>query len=191
MIEYIEGKLTDKNPAAAVIDVQGLGYYIHITLYTFGEISSSEKVKLYIHPVYREDAQILYGFSSQDERTVFRSLISVNGVGPNTARVILSSLTYNEALLAISQGNVSAFKKIKGIGEKTAQRILVDLSGKMGKLTDSGSVFSGSPVRNEAFSALVTLGFDKSTVEKTVDKLLSENNNLTVEQLIKTALKNM
>lgn len=191
MIEYIEGKLTDKNPAAAVIDVQGLGYYIHITLHTFGEISSSEKVKLYIHPVYREDAQILYGFSSQDERTVFRSLISVNGVGPNTARVILSSLTYNEALLAISQGNVTAFKKIKGIGEKTAQRILVDLSGKMGKLTDSGSVFSGSPIRNEAFSALVTLGFDKSTVEKTLDKLLSENNNLTVEQLIKTALKNM
>lgn len=190
MIEYLEGTLAEKTPTYAVMDVGGVGYYLHISLNTFSGLASGNKTKLYVHQVIREDAHLLFGFSSTDERTVFRNLISVNGVGPNTARMILSSLTHSEVLLAISQGNVGAFKKIKGIGEKTAQRILVDLAGKMGK-SDSNSGFAGSPVRAEAMSALVILGFDKAAIEKTLDKLMAENNNLTVEQLIKSALKNM
>jgi Holliday junction DNA helicase RuvA len=149
-----------------------------------------EKAKIYIHQVIREDAHLLFGFASDDERIVFKSLLSVNGVGPNTARMILSSLTHSEVLLAISQGNVTAFKRIKGIGEKTAQRILVDLAGKMGKSSDlSGK--SASPVAAEAMQALLTLGFDKNLIEKTLDKIIATNNNLTVEQLLKAALKNM
>lgn len=190
MIEYLEGIVAEKTPTYAVIDVSGVGYYLHISLNTFSGLPASSKTKIYVHQVIREDAHLLYGFSTTDERTVFRNLISVNGVGPNTARMILSSLTHSEVLLAISQGNVGAFKRIKGIGEKTAQRILVDLAGKMGK-SESPSGFAGSPLRAEALSALIILGFDKGTVEKTLDKLMTDNNNLTVEQLIKSALKNM
>jgi Holliday junction DNA helicase RuvA len=152
---------------------------VHVSLNTFGALGSQDKAKIYIHQVIREDAHLLFGFASDDERTVFKSLLSVNGVGPNTARMILSSLTHSEVLLAISQGNVTAFK-----------RILVDLAGKMGKSTDSGGK-SVSPVVAEALSALLTLGFDKSTVEKTLDKIIATNNNLSVEQLLKAALKNM
>lgn len=191
MIEYLEGTLAEKTPAYLVMDVGGVGYYLHISLNTFSGLASSTKVKVYIHQVIREDAHLLFGFATNDERAVFRNLLSVSGVGPNTARMILSSLTHSEVLLAISQGNVSAFRKIKGIGEKTAQRILVDLAGKMGKSTDSASGFAASPVRAEALSALLTLGFDKGTIEKALDKLMADNNNLTVEQLLKAALKNM
>lgn len=191
MIEYLEGSIAEKTPTYTVIDVGGVGYYLHISLNTFSSLSASSRVKIYVHQVIREDAHLLFGFSSTDERTVFRNLLSVSGVGPNTARMILSSLTHSEVLLAISQGNVGAFRKIKGIGEKTAQRILVDLAGKMGKSTESTSGFAASPVRSEALSALLILGFDKGAIEKTLDKLMTENNNLTVEQLIKSALKNM
>lgn len=190
MIEYLEGKLVEKTPTYIVVDINGLGYHVHISLNSYTSFAALDKAKVYIHQIIREDAQLLYGFHSTNERTVFRNLISVNGVGPNTARMILSSLDHSEVLLAIAQGNVSAFKKIKGIGEKTAQRILVDLAGKMGKST-SDSPHQGLPIRNEAVSALLTLGFDKATVEKTIDKILTEGNNLTVEQLIKAALKNM
>jgi holliday junction DNA helicase RuvA len=190
MIEYLDGKLVEKTPTYLVIDIGGIGYNVNVSLNTFSAISALEKARVYTHQVIREDAQLLYGFASLDERTVFRNLLSVNGVGPNTARMILSSLTHSEVLLAISQGNVGAFKKIKGIGEKTAQRILVDLSGKMGKSSESSGL-SLNPIRQEAVSALLTLGFEKNTVEKTIDKILSESNNLTVEQLLKSALKNM
>ncbi len=190
MIEFLEGKLIEKTPTYLVIDVGGIGYFVNVSLNTFSAFSSSEKVKVYTHQVIREDAHLLFGFQSLDERAVFRSLLSVSGVGPNTARMILSSLTHSEVLIAISQGNVGAFRKIKGIGEKTAQRILVDLAGKMGKPSESGGK-SMSPIANEALSALLTLGFDKSTIEKTLNKIITENNNLTVEQLLKLALKNM
>ena len=190
MIEFLEGKLVEKTPTYIVINVGGIGYYVHVSLNTFSALSALENVKVFTHQVIREDAHLLFGFASDDERSVFRSLLSVSGVGPNTARMILSSLTYSEVLLAISQGNVGAFRRIKGIGEKTAQRILVDLAGKMGKPSESGGK-SASPVVAEALSALLTLGFDKGTIEKTLDKIITENNNLTVEQLLKLALKNM
>lgn len=190
MIEFLEGKLVEKTPTYIIVNVAGVGYHVHVSLNTFSVLSSSENCKIYTHQVIREDAHLLFGFASNDERTVFRSLLSVSGVGPNTARMILSSLTHSEVLIAISQGNVGAFRRIKGIGEKTAQRILVDLAGKMGKPSDSVSK-SGSPIVAEALSALLTLGFDKQTIEKTLDKIIAENNNLTVEQLLKSALKNM
>ncbi|HLP12823.1 MAG TPA: Holliday junction branch migration protein RuvA [Flavobacteriales bacterium] len=190
MIEYLEGKLVEKTPTFIVVDVNGVGYYVHVSLNTFGALGSVEKAKIFIHQVIREDAHLLFGFATDDERIVFKSLLSVNGVGPNTARMILSSLTHSEVLIAISQGNVGAFKRIKGIGEKTAQRILVDLAGKMGKSGDSAGK-STSPIFAEALSALLTLGFDKNTIEKTLDKIIASDNNLTVEQLIKAALKNM
>jgi holliday junction DNA helicase RuvA len=190
MIEFLEGKLEEKTPTYIVINVGGVGYHVHVSLNTFGALSALEKVKIYTHQVIREDAHLLFGFATNDERSVFKSLLSVSGVGPNTARMILSSLTHSEVLLAISQGNVGAFKRIKGIGEKTAQRILVDLAGKMGKASDSAGK-STSPVVAEALSALLTLGFEKNIIEKTLDKIIAENNNLTVEQLLKSALKNM
>ncbi len=189
MIEYLDGKLTEKNPAFIVVDINGIGYHVNISLNTYSALASVNSAKIFTHQVIREDANLLFGFATTDERNVFRNLISVSGVGPNTARVILSSLTYSEVLLAIAQGNVAAFKKIKGIGEKTAQRILVDLAGKMGKVEGTGG--SQSQIGIEAKSALLTLGFDKNQVEKTLDKILAESNNLTVEQLIKTALKNL
>lgn len=190
MIEFLEGKLVEKTPTYLVINVGGVGYHVHVSLNTFSALSDRENVKIYTHQVIREDAHLLFGFESNDERTVFKSLLSVSGVGPNTARMILSSLTYSEVLIAISQGNVGAFRSIKGIGEKTAQRILVDLAGKMGKPSDSAGK-SVSPIVAEALSALLTLGFDRTTIEKTLNKIVTENNNLTVEQLLKSALKNM
>jgi Holliday junction DNA helicase RuvA len=190
MIEYLTGRFAEKNPSYIVVDVNGTGYLVQVSLNTFTALSSTDSGTVFIHPVIREDAHLLFGFATRDERAVFRSLISVSGVGPNTARVILSSMNYSEVLLAISQGHVGAFQKIKGIGAKTAQRILVDLAGKMGKepLT-SGSVVS--PVRQEAFGALVNLGFDRGSVEKVLDKIAGENNNLSVEQFIKLALKSL
>jgi Holliday junction DNA helicase RuvA len=189
MIEFIKGKLVEKNPSYIVIEVNGIGYIVQVSLNTYSAISSHEEALIHIHEIIREDAHLLYGFFSKDERVVFRSLLSVSGVGPNTARVILSSMTHSEVLIAISQGNVSAFQKIKGIGAKTAQRILVDLAGKMGK--DSSTGAHSSPIRQEAFMALVNLGFDKASIEKAMDKIDVDNNNLTVEQFIKLALKSL
>lgn len=190
MIEFLKGRFVEKNPSYIVIEVNGTGYLVQVSLQTFSALSSADEGTIFIHQVIREDAHLLFGFSSKDERVVFRSLISVSGVGPNTARVILSSMTHSEVLLAISQGNVNAFQKIKGIGAKTAQRILVDLAGKMGKDTSVGGNLT-SPVRQEAFSALVNLGFDKGAIEKVMDKIATGNNNLTVEEFIKLALKNL
>lgn len=189
MIEYLTGRFTEKKPSYVVVDVNGVGYLVQVSLNTFSQLASLNEGTLHIHPVIREDAHLLFGFAHADERSVFRSLISVSGVGPNTARVILSSMSHSEVLLAISQGNVSAFQKIKGIGAKTAQRILVDLAGKMGKSTQEGA--QGAPGRQEAASALINLGFDKASIDKVMDKILAEGNNLTVEQLIKLALKNL
>lgn len=188
MIEFVRGKFIEKSPAHIIVDVNGVGYEVQVSLQTFSEVSSSDNGMLYVHEVIREDAHVLYGFSSKDERVVFRSLISVSGVGPNTARVILSNMNHSEVLLAISQGNVGAFQRIKGIGAKTAQRILVDLAGKMGKSTSEGAV---SPLRQEAFTALNNLGFERSSIDKVLDKILAEDNNPSVEQLIKLALKNL
>jgi Holliday junction DNA helicase RuvA len=192
MIEFLKGRLVEKNPAHLIIDCGGVGYFVNISLNTYSAVGAEENVLIYIHQVIREDAHLLFGFKEIDERKVFRSLLGVSGVGANTARTILSSMTPDEVREAITLGNVKAFEKIKGIGGKTAQRIIVDLSGKLdlSQLSETG----GSPSslsKNEALSALTTLGFDKNAAEKAIDKILSAHNNMKVEELIKMALKNM
>lgn len=192
MIEFLRGRLIEKNPAHLIIECNGVGYFVNISLNTYSAVGDDENVLIYIHQVIREDVHLLFGFKETDERQVFRSLLGVNGVGANTARTILSSMNGEEVRTAVASGNVKAFEKIKGIGGKTAQRIIVDLSGKLdfSKVGESGTG-KGSVLKYEALSALSTLGFDKNNAEKAIDKILIEHNNIGVEQLIKMALKNM
>ena len=197
MITHIEGRLIEKNPTHAVIDCNGVGYYISITVNTYSKIGSSEKCKLLTHVIVSQmdNSQNMYGFFDEQERAAFRHLISVSGVGASTARMLLSSLTPSEVQQAIASGNVSVFRNIKGIGEKTAQRIIVDLSGKMEKISHaSGEVLSGlvhNKTREEALKALLTLGFAKNVSEKAIDKTLSFKPELSVDQVIKDVLKNL
>jgi len=197
MITHIDGRLLEKNPSYAIIDCNGVGYYLNITVNTYSKIGSSEKCKLLTHVIVSQmdNSQNLYGFHDEQERAAFRHLISVSGVGAGTARVVLSSLTAGEVQQAIASGNVSVFRSIKGIGEKTAQRIIVDLSGKMDKLTASGEGlrdgFIHNKAREEALKALLTLGFVKNLSEKAVDKALSARPDLSVDQVVKEALKNL
>jgi Holliday junction DNA helicase RuvA len=194
MITHIEGRLVEKTPTYAVIDCGGVGYLLNISLNTFSKIGSSEKCKLYAHLAIREDAHTLYGFADQEERTLFRHLISVSGVGAATARMILSSLSPTEIQQAITTGDVPTLKSIKGIGEKSAQRIIVDLKGKLGKEEFSSNFLttSGNKSKEEALSALIMLGFAKNMAEKAIDKVLkTEGGMASVEQLIKLALKNL
>lgn len=194
MIHHIEGKLVEKTPTYAVIDCGGVGYLLNISLNTFSKIADSASCKLFAHLAIREDAHVLYGFADRDERELFLDLISVSGVGPGTARMILSSMSPGEIRQAILGGNVAALKAIKGIGEKSAQRIIVDLKGRMGKNQDlPANFFPGdNKVREEALTALVTLGFARAAAEKAVDKVLkAEGNVVSVEHLIKLALKNL
>lgn len=198
MITHIEGRLIEKNPTHAVIDCNGVGYYISITVNTYSKIGSSEKCKLLTHVIVSQmdNSQNMYGFFDEQERIAFRHLISVSGVGAGTARMLLSSLTPSEVQQAIASGNVSVFRSIKGIGEKTAQRIIVDLSGKMEKiLYTSGETLNGGIIHNktreEALKALLTLGFAKNISEKAIDKTLSTKPELSVDQVIKDVLKNL
>ncbi|MCX6259122.1 MAG: Holliday junction branch migration protein RuvA [Bacteroidia bacterium] len=194
MYEYIHGKLVRLTPAFAVIENSGIGYFINITLFTYSQLEGKSECQLYIHQVIREDAQLLYGFSGINERDMFRHLISVSGIGSNTARMMLSSLSCNEIEEAILRSDVNLLKTIKGIGLKTAQRVIIDLKDKLGKASPAGEIFStiqaGGP-REESISALIMLGFSKSTVEKVIDRALSLKSNLSVEELIKTALKQL
>jgi holliday junction DNA helicase RuvA len=190
MIEYIKGRITEKTPAYVVIESGGIGYYLHISLHTYSQLGNDENGHLFTHQVIREDAHLLFGFKSKEERTVFRSLLGVSGVGASTARMVLSSISPDEVQQAVATSNVSTFQKIKGIGAKTAQRIIVDLSGKIEKIELTGNQ-PGGTLRQEALAAMITLGFDKMQAEKAVDKVLASNNNLPVEQLIKLALKNL
>lgn len=186
--------MAEKTPTYAVIDCGGVGYLLHISLNTFTKIGSSEKCKLFAHLAIREDAHVLYGFADQEERHLFRHLISVSGVGASTARMILSSLSPIEIQQAIMSGNVAQLKSIKGIGEKSAQRIIVDLKGKLGKDDMPMEFFTpaNNTTREEALSALVMLGFAKNVAEKALDKVIKiEGTGATVEQLIKQALKNL
>jgi Holliday junction DNA helicase RuvA len=193
MFEYLEGKIAEITPAFAVLDVGGVGYFINISLTTFSEVKALEKAKLYIHQAIREDAHLLFGFSKKDERTLFRMLISVSGVGASTAQMMLSSINPAELSQSIMNGDVQQLKSIKGIGVKTAQRIIVELKDKVGKESLSEDFFAeqDNTLQQEAFSALLALGFQKNTVEKVVKKILTQNQNLTVEELIKEALKNL
>lgn len=192
MYEYIKGILTEATPTFAVVDCGGVGYYIHISINTYSRISAEKSVLLYIHQIVREDAHLLYGFFSKEERTVFRQLISVSGVGANTASVMLSSMTVNEIVGAIQTDNVNAIKSVKGIGLKTAQRVIIELKDKVGSTGIVGEdVFSGSTIKDEALSALVMLGFVKAQASKVLDKIIAGGGVTSVEGLIKLALKQL
>ena len=193
MYEFISGKLVELNPAYAVIEAGGIGYQINISLNTFALLEGKSEATLYLHLVVREDAHLLYGFAAKEERELFRHLISVSGVGANTARVILSSLSPAEIKQAISQGDVNLLKQIKGIGLKTAQRIVVDLKDKIAKGSAEQEIFaqSNNTIREEALSALVMLGFTKAVAEKTISQILKNSPNQTVEGIIKDALKGL
>lgn len=192
MINHISGKLVEKTPTSVVIECNGVGYFIHISLHTFDKLGNGEACKLLTHLSIKEDAHTLYGFINEAERTMFRQLISVSGVGANTARLILSSMDPDGIAGAIAIADVSTLKGIKGIGEKTAQRIILELKGKVSKQTE-GIIFSAShnTSREEALSALLMLGFNKGAVEKVLQKLITENQNASVEELVKLALKNL
>ncbi|MDR1897549.1 MAG: Holliday junction branch migration protein RuvA [Prevotellaceae bacterium] len=194
MYEYIKGQIVSLTPTYAVIDVHGIGYNILISLQTYSKLADTAEAKLYINQIVREDANLLYGFHNEDERQIFRLLINVNGVGPNTALMMLSSLSADEIRTAILKEDANTLKGVKGIGLKTAQRIIVDLKDKVtttGASTELFSKIAGYQQREEALSALVALGFAKAPVEKTLDKLLKQADNYTVEGLIKAALKQM
>lgn len=195
MYDYITGKIAELNPAFVVLDNGGVGYMINISFTTYNEIAkmSEQSVKLFVYEAIREDAHVLYGFMSQRERELFLMLISVSGVGPNTARMILSSLSANELEQCIASGNVGMLKGVKGIGAKTAQRILVDLKDKIkvagDTLLDNNS--APSAVYDEALAALAALGFTQQVSQKALKKLLKDDPSITVEAAIKNALKIM
>lgn len=194
MINYIVGKLIEKNPAYLVVETNdGIGYYIHISVNTFSAIKNENPIKVFTHYVIKDDAQLLYGFATEDERQFFRLLISVNGVGVNTARLILSSLTASELTKAIVHEELSIFKGVKGVGPKIAQRIIIELKDKVKKISPiSGENFllPNNNTKNEALSGLVSLGFAKHTGEAMLEKIIqSEGSDLSVEELIKKALK--
>ncbi|MGV8135579.1 MAG: Holliday junction branch migration protein RuvA [Mangrovibacterium sp.] len=194
MFEYIHGPLTELSPANAVIEAGSVGYFIHISLNTYSKISGKEKVKLFLHQVVREDAHLLYGFADKTERELFRFLISVSGIGSNTAVMMLSSLLPDEIRKAILEENVNLLKSIKGIGAKTAQRIIIDLKDKIGKSPASDRILmttTDNTTREEALSALIMLGFQKKSVEAELDKIIKSNPGLPVEKMIKMALKGL
>lgn len=192
MITHIDGILEEKNPAYAVIDVNGVGYFLHITLTTFSSLPEKGRVRLFTHLSIREDAHTLFGFGSKKEREMYRLLISVSGVGPSTARMILSSLSSEEAAQAILSEDVNAFKRVKGIGAKSAQRIIVDLKDKVEKTGIDIENISpqNNTIKVEALSALVVLGIDKKKAEISIDKILAKaGSDITVEDVIKSTLK--
>ena len=193
MLEYISGRVQQLNPAFVIIDNHGLGYFLHISLFSHSGLAEGAEAKLLLHESIREDAHVLYGFLTEEERTVFRDLISVSGIGANTARMMLSKLSPAEIIAGISSVNVNLLKSIKGIGLKSAERVIVDLKDKIGKGAGSSELFASADntVRDEALSALVMLGFPKLAVEKLFEKLLVEMKGARVEQIVKESLKRL
>lgn len=194
MIHHLKGKLVEINPAFAVVECQGVGYLVNITLHTYTSISEMSEVKLYTLPIYKEDAQVLFGFYHKSEREIFSLLLSVSGVGGNTARVILSSLSAEEVQDCIASENVGLLKSVKGIGAKTAQRIIVDLKDKVSRvvLHTSASVPSAdNAIISEASSALEVLGYPSRQTDKLLYTIKKENPSMGLEELIKTALKRL
>ncbi|WP_243349811.1 Holliday junction branch migration protein RuvA [Parabacteroides sp. FAFU027] len=191
MLDYISGEIVELTPASVVVDCNGLGYFINISLNTYQNMSVGHRIKLYVYEAIREDAHLLYGFRDKHEREIFLLLISVSGVGTNTARVILSSMTVAELESTIASGNSKLLKTVKGIGAKTAERIIVDLKDKIKASGDSliMGALAHSETENEAVAALIMLGFMQAASAKVVRKLLSESPQMTVEQVIKSALK--
>ena len=197
MYEYISGLVADLAPTYAVIDASGVGYYINISLQTYSAIEGEKSARLYVHFVVREDAQVLYGFATKLERELFRHLISVSGVGGNTARMILSTYSTSELRNIIATENAVLLKNVKGLGLKTAQKIIVELSGKMlelGAERDMAPVVVGSQnneVLDETLAALVMLGFQKSASEKVVKAILNESPSISVEEAVRQALRRL
>ena len=193
MIAHLEGKLVEKNPTDVVVDCNGVGYFLHISLHTFSQIPDKEHIKLYTYLQVREDAHNLYGFSSKIEREIFKLLLSVNGVGASTARGMLSSLDPDQVKDAIATGDVATIQSIKGIGAKTAQRVILDLKDKVLKVygLDEVSLSENNTNKGEALSALEVLGFTKKQSEKVIDKIVSQQPGASVEIIIKEALKNL
>lgn len=196
MIAFLKGRLVHKEPAHVIIEVNGVGYQVNISLQTFSEIKDQENILLHTHLAIREDAHVLYGFSRETEKKLFQQLISVNGIGPGTAIVMLSYMSSAELKSAIISENVAALQAIKGIGGKTAQRVIIELKDKLKKegWEESPALVPGgthNTLRQEALSALLTLGLPKSIAEKSVDNVLKKSGNtITLEDLVKQALKN-
>lgn len=194
MYDYFNGKLVFKAPTHVIVEVGGIGYHIHISLTTYSQIKEQENCKLFVSFQVREDAHTLYGFATEGERHLFNHLISVSGIGPNTGRMMLSSSTPEEIQSAIVNGQVALIQKIKGIGPKTAQRVILELQDKLKKQGDNALLplpIAKQSVPDEALSALVMLGFGKSQVEKVLSSIVQTNEALTVEQIIKLALKKL
>lgn len=193
MITHIQGRLVEKNPTEVIIDCNGVGYFINISLHTFSQLPAGENVKLFTHLIIREDAHTLYGFSGMAEREIFRLLLSVSGIGASIARTMLSSLSPQQVMEAIASEDIATIQSVKGIGSKTAQRAVLDLRDKILKVygLDEVSDFTSNTNKNEALSALETLGFARKQVEKVCDKILKQNPEATVEEIIKQALKNL
>ncbi len=193
MITQIRGRLVEKNPTEVVVDCNGVGYLLHISLNTFSSLPANENVILYTHLSIREDAHTLFGFINKTEREVFKLLISVSGVGPSIARTMCSSMTSEEIQNAIASENVNLIQSVKGIGAKTAQRVIVDLKDKILKTfdIDAISVETSNTNKDEALSALEVLGFQKKQSDKVVNAVLKENPDASVEKIIKLALKNL
>ncbi len=193
MITHLKGKLTEKNPTYAIIDCNGVGYFLNISLHTYSEIPDSELVTLYTELIVKEDSHTLYGFSSLLEREIFKLLISVSGIGPSTARTMLSSLSTQEIQSALASENVTVIQSVKGIGAKTAQKVIIELKDKIIKtynIDETSNVLDNS-VKDEALSALEVLGFVKRQSEKVVKSILKETPDVSVEKLIKLALKKL
>ena len=190
MITHVKGRLVEKTPTYVVIDCQGIGYKLHISLQTFSNIKE-ENCLLFTHLSVKEDSHTLYGFLDENERSLFRNLISVSGVGPSTAQVVLSTFAADETRQYIISADVAALQSVKGIGGKTAQRIIIDLKDKLGKGISSSDIplYQDNDLRNQALSALVALGFSKKIAEQKVDKILRDNpEDISVEALVKAAL---
>ena len=193
MITHISGKLVEKSPTHVVVDCNGVGYFIHISLHTFSQLSDDEHIKLLTHFQVKEDAQQLYGFATRAEREIFRVLISVSGIGTNTARTMLSSLTPKQVREGIASEDVALIQSVKGIGLKTAQRVIIDLKDKVLKIYDIDETvtLSSNTNKDEALSALEVLGFVKKQSERVVGKILTQHPEASVELIIKEALKNL
>lgn len=195
MLSYIKGQITFKNPGFIIVETNGLGYHLNISLHTYATVEKMEQVKILVHEHIKEDSHTLYGFADEEERALFRHLISVSGIGPSTAQVVLSTLNPEEVRSAIIGENVQAFKTVKGIGPKTAKRLILDLKDKLLKESDGAPISiaaADNTLRDEALSALVALGFSKISVQKTLNKVIKSQPGIRkVEELIKLALREL
>lgn len=193
MITHIRGKLVEKNPTYAIVECNGVGYFLNISLNTFSKIPDSEAILLYTHLSIREDAHTLFGFADKTEREIFKLLISVSGVGPSIARTMLSSMTTDQIQQAIATEDVATIQSVKGIGSKTAQRVIVDLKDKILKTYElsEDSANSNNTIKEEALSALEVLGFSRKQVDKVIHRIIQESPDISLENIIKQALKNL